>query len=861
VHKRPDGPESGPAPDTVGDTAGDTPGPVPAQRSPGEASTLATPAELPHVRPASAPVVEVPAPRAGAPAFAAPAVATPVRTHAAHTPAAEPGRWAEARAEGVVADADRRAGLARIESKAFPPETRLAGFVGSERLSTLYSFDAVLYLAREAELDLLACIGERASLQVHGAGIDEPYTIHGIITAIEHLGEQRERAAYLATLSPALSRLSLSRHSRVFTDVSVPEIIEAVLTKAGITEYAFRLASSYPKRDHVCQYKESDLAFISRLMERDGMYYFFAQESAGERLIVVDDRCFHEALAGKPVRYDPWSVHGSREDAALVQLTVRAQALPAAVELSDYDCLKPSLDVRGRATVAARGSGEVVLYGENTLTPEESARVAQVRAEQFRAEELVYRGEGRGRFHAGFTFGLEDHPRASFNAEYLVVGVEHRCKVEERVNEIAALADVPGGAVYNVTLQSIKSTTQFRAPEHTKRPRIDGLVDGITDGGAESPYAQIDAHGRYRVRLFFDESDLADGSASTWVRMLQPHGGGVEGMHFPLRKGTEVHIAFLGGDPDRPVIVGVAPNALKPSKVTESNHSKNVIMTGGSNRLELEDLAGAQYATLSTPAQSTFLHLGTQQGDGYNLVASTQGNTHEYTGGYRDRQTVGHQTEVVTGFVKGTYESTVDTTVVGALTETYQATHTRTTTGPTTRTLNDTLNEHVVGAVTLQRDSTLDETVVQPATYIYSATKYESVESDLTLVVSGPTNETHNNDKTTTIAGIHSLAAGGAQTFHSDTEQSVTAPQQSFEAGGLQELISANLSMQASTDAVLQSPAVTINADGSVTVTSANVTISGSTVTVMGGEMVVSHGKVTIEGGTVDIGGGAITLN
>src|SRR5262249_47405744 len=121
------------------------------------------------------------------------------------------------------------------------------------------------------------------------------------------------------------------------------------------------------------------------------------------------------------------------------------------------------------------------------------------------------------------------------------------------------------------------------------------------------------------------------GKASTWVRMLQPHGGGVEGFHFPLRAGTEVMCTFLGGDPDRPVIAGVAPNALTPSPVTAGNNTKNVIPTRGRNRLELEDQAGAERVTLSTPRENTMLRMGAPNDD-HNFIARTDGKGQIHTG-------------------------------------------------------------------------------------------------------------------------------------------------------------------------------------------------------------------------------------
>jgi type VI secretion system secreted protein VgrG len=157
-------------------------------------------------------------------------------------------------------------------------------------------------------------------------------------------------------------------------------------------------------------------------------------------------------------------------------------------------------------------------------------------------------------------------------------------------------------------------------------PRVDGYELARVCGEAESEYAQIDEHGRYKCRILFDESDLVDGSATTFVRMMQPHAGSVEGFHFPLRKGTEVLLFFLGGNPDRPVIAGSVPNPLTRSPVTSANHTKNVIQTGARNRLEIEDLAGQERITLSTPYSNTFLRMG-HPVEGHELTLHTDDHT------------------------------------------------------------------------------------------------------------------------------------------------------------------------------------------------------------------------------------------
>src|SRR5262249_4317288 len=161
-----------------------------------------------------------------------------------------------------------------------------------------------------------------------------------------------------------------------------------------------------------------------------------------------------------------------------------------------------------------------------------------------------------------------------------------------------------------VEVDSISAKLQLRAESVTPWPRIYGYENGSVDGPAESDYAQIDDQGRYNCKFKFDESKLKNGKATTWVRMMQPHGGDIEGFHFPLRKNTEVIFAFMGGDPDRPVIIGVVPNATHPSPVTLSNYTKNVIQTGARNRMEIEDKAGNEWIRWSTPYANTFINMG-----------------------------------------------------------------------------------------------------------------------------------------------------------------------------------------------------------------------------------------------------------
>ena len=270
------------------------------------------------------------------------------------------------------------------------------------------------------------------------------------------------------------------------------------------------------------------------------------------------------------------------------------------------------------------------LHGENVTTPEEGARIARVRAEELKARKLVFRGAGRSCFlRAGYTFALEDHPRAGVDGAYLVTELEHRGGGGHAEARELLGGDADEG--YRVDVVAIPASVQFRPERRTPVPRIYGMEGAVIDGEADTDYAQLDEHGRYLVKMRFDESAAKDGKASARIRMMQPHGGSPESFHFPLRKGTEVLLAFEGGDPDRPVIAGVVPNAVTPSLVSSRNATKNILMTGGGNRLIIEDEKGKEYIHLATPHKRTFLHMGSTFNPQYNHIKNTDGTSLSYT--------------------------------------------------------------------------------------------------------------------------------------------------------------------------------------------------------------------------------------
>ncbi len=652
--------------------------------------------------------------------------------------------------------------LLTFSSEAFPTTTHVVSVVGREAISQPYTFHIGLEINDES-FDPDRALRAQATLHINQGSEAEPYFVSGVVVAIELLHQYEGKSLYSVTLVPKLWHLRHDVHSRIFTDATIIEIIEAVLKHGGLetVDFRFQVLHSYPKLEHVCQYKESGLDFISRWMEREGLYYFFEHEEQGEKLVITDSISFHGGLTSGHVRYVPLSGDDSMALEALDSFMAKHSALPANVTLTDYDYLRPTLDLHGSHSVDQQGLGEVRVFGENLNDAAEGARYAKVRAQEILTRQKVFYGHGRV-FHLrpNYRFGLEEHPNPSYNGKsYLVTELEHAANqsaTDARIKALLGIAEVPEDE-YSARLTAVPADVQYRSPKRKPWPRVDGYELAQVDGEATSDYAQIDKHGRYKCRVLFDESDLVDGSATTWIRMMQPHGGGVEGFHFPLRKGTEVLVFYLAGDPDRPVIAGVGPNPLKPSPVTSANYTRNVIQTGGRNRLELEDLAGEERVTLSTPYSNTYLLMGCPS-QGHELILHTDDNAHV---------DVGQTLQVTTGSWReddvGDY---FDTTVEGTVTDTFKDTHTTTIEGAVTETYNNgqttTVNkaEHVAtynlgSTTTVNGGLTLENYNVGHETHVKGGQKLHVETGDQTITVDA-------GNKTETISGNYDLTINGS---------------------------------------------------------------------------------------------------
>jgi type VI secretion system secreted protein VgrG len=593
----------------------------------------------------------------------------------------------------------------RFTSSALPDDARVIAFRGREALGAPFEYEIWVSTASGDEVDLEDALYASASLVVDRGDARGPQNLRGIVAGIDHVHEHGGRAIFSVHVVPRLWLLGQSEHSRVFVQKSFDAIFETIVDAVGIAgaDLDLRLGG-LPVEDHVCQYRESDLTFLHRWLEREGLTYWFEHDDEAEKLVVTDAQPSTE-IEGGPVRYHP-SLGAEAADflaqGHVQRLRTRRRSMPRAVKLKDYDYAKPQLDVSGEDEVLSRGQVEVVRFGDRFFAPDRASALAKLRAQALRSQQEVQIAEGNVLgVRPGRVVELEQHPRAALNQKYLVLSAEHSGITPSAVRDV--LREIIGFEhedLYRVRAELLTTSVEYKPERKTAWPRIHSQELAVIDGDADSDYAQLDDQGRYKVKFLFDEGDGKGDKASTRVRMMQPHGGNPEGMHFPLRKGTEVVVTFLGGDPDRPLIAGAVPHAETPSPVTSANHTRNILITGGRNKLEIEDLDGQQWINWYTPSQNTEIHMGHPKPFGKanaNLGEHTDGTASFTFGGDWYVDVGGLHDEHVVGPVFQKYDATKEEFVAGDVMETYAVNQDISVGAKLTHTVGATMTEEIAG--------------------------------------------------------------------------------------------------------------------------------------------------------------------
>ena len=479
--------------------------------------------------------------------------------------------------------------LAFAAGKLRPGEVRLLGVRARDHISRLFEVD--LYLERPSgpftddEIDTLLSVPCAVAL---GEGPGDIF--RGILSSIRRLDASRSEAGlYVARLVPTAWLLTLARTNRIFQNLTVLEIVAAVLSRYRLAperDYLLLARGRSPKREYVVQYEESDWDFIQRWLEHEGLYSWFEHQGPRDVLVIADAAGDATPIASPAtLRYRSRNNLDAGAEASVTDWEVIQRRIPARVAVFDYNYRTPSARLVSKAVADSKtGFGTWMRYGEHVKNADEGAAVARLRAERLACQRRTWSGQSDcARLRAGHGFALSDHDDREQNRRYLITSVE------------VEVGEMPDEAPRRQSsrFEAIPLDVQYRPEQLTPWPSIHGVMHGHVAADGAGQFAEIDELGRYKVSLPFDSGNVGGAAVSRWIRMAQPYSGPGYGTHHPLHKGAEVLLAFIDGDPDRPIIVGSVPNPHTQSPSTRQNATQSVTRTASGIHLEMEDLATA----------------------------------------------------------------------------------------------------------------------------------------------------------------------------------------------------------------------------------------------------------------------------
>ncbi|MEE6890384.1 type VI secretion system tip protein VgrG [Escherichia coli] len=496
-------------------------------------------------------------------------------------------------------------------------------FRGEECMSGLYQY-TVLFTSRDLNISASQLLSKPATLTMGTGpltGLSGQKVVHGVVTDFSRVSGSRDQATYRIIIEPFLSLLGRQyRTHRFFVNKSVPEVVTVVLQEHGLKgwEYEFTLKAGYPKREQINQYRESDLAFIERLLAEVGIFYFFTlQPDTLTEVVHFADRQSAWTFGKTLALSSPSGMSDNGAD-SVWGINVRHHVVARSVTADDYNHREAQNILTSVPADMTRGDGEGNTYGD----------VYHYLPRHLERGDKITPAAETGNFwarleHERFLSGQTMVSGSSNDARLSPAQV---LTISERAVPPTLPSETDNGiviirTVYSASRKDALTVTWEGMPYYEnrcwrpaakKRPVVSGTMTArVTSARDNDIHAWQDASGMYRVKFDADRDDKGQGMESMPVRFARPYGGDKYGFHFPLIQGTEVAIAFHEGDPDRPYIAHALHDSRHADPVTEANNTRNVIRTAGLNKLRMEDRRGEEHIKLSTEyGGKTQLNLG-----------------------------------------------------------------------------------------------------------------------------------------------------------------------------------------------------------------------------------------------------------
>ncbi|EAU4678563.1 type VI secretion system tip protein VgrG [Salmonella enterica subsp. diarizonae] len=479
-------------------------------------------------------------------------------------------------------------------------------FRGREALSEPFRWD-IEFTSLHANIPPEQVLMKYASLRMRGGK-----NVHGVVTRLEWLSTSRDQSHYRLTLSSRLTLLGYTRQCAVFQNLSVPEVVEQVLRKHGLEgpDFEFRLERTYPARELITQWRETDLQFIQRILSEVGIYWRTEMDDVHglDTCILADSQLNYRFDVQLPYSEPSGLFDGAADSVWDVRTWHNIATGTVATRDYNYRTATTPMD----ATVSVRSDAVTTGVHYRYTAPYRDA------GDDTSPEPETESGAFYARIHHERELSRSARIHLFSNTAHLTPGQV----LEPQGDVITALKE--GVILTLVTFRGARDSRLhvsvwggpyterycFR-PAEIPRPLIPGTLPARIESREKNDiYAHLDEQGRYRVRLDFDRDATDPGYGYLWLRMAKPTAGETSGWHTPLTDGTEVAIAYSNGDIDLPYIACALHDSEHPDHVTRDNHTRNVLRTPANNKLRMEDRRGEEHIKLATEYGKSQLNSG-----------------------------------------------------------------------------------------------------------------------------------------------------------------------------------------------------------------------------------------------------------
>jgi type VI secretion system secreted protein VgrG len=563
--------------------------------------------------------------------------------------------------------------IAALRTPFGPDELGLLSFTASEELGQIPSF-TIEAVCEKKSLDPNQILGHEVGITFNVANGKKRY-FHGYAIRFNRAAIHGRYFVYSMTVVPWLWFLTQSKNCRVFQNKSVVDIAKKVFQDRGFSDVELKLQGSHTAWEYCIQYRESDYNFVSRLLQQEGIYYFYKYEESKNTLVLADSPTAHEPFPG----YD--QIKMARESASdeenrerIREFGLHSHHVAAKFTHTDYDFEKPRVNLRTQSEIAgsyAKANAEVYDYPGEYTQHGDGDSWARVRMEELNAQSERGHGETDSRgIAAGSVFTLTESPFQEENKKYLVISANYQVHAGEFGSQRG------GDEVVQCQLSVQPGDKQFRPATTSDKPKVYGVHTAVVVG-PKGEEIYTDKHSRIKVQFHWDREGKKDENSSCWIRVAQPWAGKNWGAVSIPRIGQEVVVNFLEGDPDQPLVIGSVYNADQmppyelPSKMVVSGIKSQTHKGQGYNEIAMDDTAGkeqvrihAQYnmdTTVENDQTNTVHGKMTEKIDKDTTIHITEGNLeHKVLKGTALYEVKDALTEK--------YHNTQDTTVHGDIT-------------------------------------------------------------------------------------------------------------------------------------------------------------------------------------------------